>query len=199
MREGGFGVYHGIVDASLHDLLCREAQAARATASDTTLIENAADEVRGGMPARAFLTAQGGRVQDAFYHAAWLHTLLADLTGLRFTPTGARGTYTFYVRPGDHLALHRDVHECDLALITGLVNQDAGKTGGGRLRLYPARWREPLSSIRAEPDTAAHDVVLGDAETLLLLGGIIPHCLCPTGPDQERIVSILCFRETQAC
>lgn len=195
MQAGGFGVYRGIVDGELADMLRAEAEAAWLGASDATVVEDGAADTRGGMPARRYLTAHGGPAQDAFYAAPWLTEILGDATGLDFRPTGARGTYNYYVRPGDHLALHRDVRRCDLAVIAGLVAEDPCGTGGGGLRLYPDRLDEPLSAIRAAPDRGAFDISLGAGETLLLLGGIVPHKLLPTGNGQRRIVSIMCFRE----
>jgi hypothetical protein len=198
MREGGFGVYRGIVDEELGEMLRAEALAGWLGASDVTVTEDGAAETRGGMPARRYLTAHGGPVQDAFYAASWLAQILGDMTGLHFHPTGARGTYNYYVRSGDHLALHRDVRCCDLAVIAGLVAEDPCGSGGGRLRLYPDRLDEPLSAIRAAPDQGALELSLGAGETLLLLGGMVPHALQPTGDGQRRIVSIMCFREAGA-
>jgi hypothetical protein len=198
MRAGGFGVFRGIVEDELSAALRAEAEIAWLGASDATVLKDAPDEARGGMPARRYLTAQGGPIQDAFYAAAWLRGILGELSGLALVPTGARGTYNYYVRPGDHLALHRDVRRCDLTVIVGLVSDDPCQTGGGRLRLYPDRVGEALSTIRATPERGAVELSLGVGETLVLLGGIVPHALVPTGAGQRRVVSILCFREFTA-
>jgi hypothetical protein len=198
MRAGGFGVYRGIVDSELGALLRAEAEAGWLGARHAEVVEDAVAETRGGMPARRYLTAHGGPAQDAFYAAPWLCAILADATGVSFRPTGARGTYNYYLRPGDHLALHRDVRRCDLAVIAGLVAEDACGSGAGRLRLYPERIDEPLSAIRATPAQGAVEIWLGAGETLLLLGGLVPHALLPTGEGQRRIVSIMCFRAVGA-
>lgn len=195
MRAGGHAVYRGMVDAVLHARLVAEALEAWRAAEDATAREDRADEQRGGMPARAYRTAHGGPAQDAFYQAPWLAALLGDLSGLAVTPTGMRGTYNYYARPGDHLALHRDVRRCDLTLIVGLTAHDPLASGGGMLRLYPGRCGEPLSEIRRSPWQGARDVALAEGDALLLLGGIVPHCLRPVGPSQSRVVSIMCFRD----
>lgn len=194
LQAGGFGVYRGIVDAELTAGLRAEAERAWLGAGDATVAEDGADETRGGMPARRYLTAHGGPLQDALYAAPWLQRMLLELTGLELRPTGARGTFNYYVRPGDHLALHRDVRRCDLAMIAGLLADDPCRTGGGRLRLYPGRLDEPLSAIRATPALGAHEISLDAGQTLLLLGGLVPHTLLPTGDGQRRVVSIMCFR-----
>jgi hypothetical protein len=35
---------------------------------------------------------------------------------------------------------------------------------------------------------------LKPGETLLLLGGVVPHRLMPLGPDHLRIIAPLCYR-----
>jgi hypothetical protein len=193
MRMGGFAVYEGILDDQLLDLLRIEASAARAFATANETFDTWADEWRGGQPARKFLSAPGGPVQDAFYHAPWLSTTIREVTGLQVTPTGPRGTFTYYARRGDFLALHRDVKMCDIALITCLT-ENAHQVGeGGLLRLYPQRNGEPLSAIRSEPDRSSVHVRLVAGQTLIMLGGIVAHELLPVAEHQARIVSVLCF------
>jgi hypothetical protein len=196
LREGGLSVYRGLVDGCFAALR-EEAVQAWTQAADATLSEDRADEHRGGMPARAFRTAHGGPVQDALYHASWLAPLLGELAGLRVTPTGERGTYNYYTRPGDFLALHRDIRRCDLTLIVGLVAHDPLATGGGTLRAYPEAWSLPIQTVRRDGSLATVDVGLGEGEALLLLGGVVPHTLRPIGSGQRRVVSIMCFRDLE--
>lgn len=152
-----------------------------------------ADEWRGGAPARKFLSAPGDQVQDALYHAPWLRAWLAETVGAPVVPTGARGTYNYYARPGDYLALHRDIETCDLTVITCLYDNAADTDWGGTLRLYPHRNNEPLSAIRATPDQGSRLLRLHPGQTLTMLGGIVAHDLLPLAGDQLRIVSILCY------
>lgn len=198
MQVGGHAVYQGLVDTSLRDRLVAEALAAWPAAQDATVTLDRADEGRGGMPARAYHTSHGGQAQDAFYQAPWLPALLGDLSGLALAPTGMRGTYNYYARRGDYLALHRDVRQCDVTLIVGLLASDPLATRGGMLRLYPGRTHEPLSTIRSSPELGARDVALDEGDALLLLGGIVPHCLRGIGESQCRVVSIMCFRDLAA-
>ena len=198
MRAGGHAVYRGLVDPSLRDRLVAEALSTWPTAQDATVPLDRADERRGGMPARAYHTSHGGPIQDALYQAPWLPALLGDLSGLALAPTGMRGTYNYYARRGDYLALHRDVRQCDVTLIVGLLASDPLATGGGALRLYPGRTNEPLSTIRGSPRAGAHDIALDEGDALLLLGGVVPHCLCAIGESQRRVVSIMCFRDLGA-
>jgi len=104
-----------------------------------------AEDVRGGSPARRFHSARGGEVQDGFYNSEWVMKFLRSVCGSSLAPTAQRGTFSYYVQPGDHLAIHRDIETCDVAVITCLL--DAPDTGdGGKLCMYPTRAFEPLSS-----------------------------------------------------
>lgn len=147
------------------------------------------EDGRGGDPPRAFFSATGGELQDALYRAPHLHALLAREVGRPVRPAGERGTYSYYEKPGDHLGLHRDVSHCDLTLITCL--RDPG--GPGAVCVWPERIEEPLSAIRASPEDGAVRVPLAPGQSLLVLGGVLPHALLPVAPGQERVASILCF------
>jgi hypothetical protein len=151
------------------------------------------EEVRGGTPARRFRNSGGGPAQDAFYRAPWVIDFLRGLTRSSLVPTGERGTYSYYVRAGDFLAIHRDVRMCDIAVITCLKNGEAVEGDGGSLSLYPERMFEPLSAVRAAPGEGAHRLRLEVGQTIVLCGGLIPHTLLPVNEGQERIVSVLCY------
>ena len=145
------------------------------------------------MPARRFRNCSGGPVQDAFYHAPWVLDLLRGLTSPALAPTGPRGTFSFYVRPGDFLDIHRDIQTCDVAVITCLHDGSRAPGDGGSLCLYPERLFEPLSSVRATPDAGALRLRLGVGQTIVLCGGLVPHALLPVAEGQRRVVSVLCY------
>ena len=108
------------------------------------------------------------------------------------SPTGS-GSYSYYEEPGDFLALHRDILQCDLTVITCLMaRRMAGPTG--ELTIYPGLLREPLSVARAAGRQAGTVVALEPGQSVLLLGGLVPHEMTPTAGGQERIVAINCFR-----
>src|SRR5262249_3511959 len=111
--------------------------------------------------------------------------------GLR--PTGSLGTYSYYVRAGDFLDIHRDIVECDVAVISCLSDGQAGDGEGGRLCLYPDRLFEALSSIRATPELGAVKLRLDPGQTVVLYGGVLPHTLLRVAEGQTRIVSVLCY------
>lgn len=192
LTAGSFGVYAGLLGGGLLQWLQAEAFAASGVATEARLVEDRADEWRGGHPARAFLSAPGGRVQDAFYASPGLAGFLGGLVGRPCRPTGCRGSYNYYARPGDYLELHRDVDECDLAVISCLHRSPSRAVAGGGLVLYPEGVGLPLSAIRHR--TAGGVAVdLREGETIVLLGGMVPHRLLPLGEGEARIVSILCF------
>lgn len=200
LRRGGFDVFQGMLDRAMLRALRAEALESRAAAQPNDVLADDGEEVRGGNPARSFLSASGGPFQDAFYQAPWMAELLGGLAGTRVVPTGGRGTFSYYARPGDFLALHRDVEACDVAVISCLQDgclQDgpgARDGGGGSLRVYPGRIAEPLSAIRRSPERGAVVLRLLPGQTLVILGGLVPHTVLPVAAGQERIVSVLCYR-----
>jgi len=147
---------------------------------------------RGGSPARRFLSANGGPVQDSILQAPGFSGALAELCGITVRPSGGRGTFTYYARPGDHLAIHRDVEQCDLAVITCLHETHPTLTAG-KLAIYRGRTAEPLQAIRATPEDGCRPLPLPPGQTALLFGGIVPHQILPLAQGQLRVVSILCF------
>lgn len=136
----------------------------------------------------------GGPIQIRMYQDPRLSRFLSDECGLRLVPSGRRGSYTYYARPGDFLGLHRDTSYCDLVMITVLEDNSSPHEPSGSLVLYPGRTNENLSSIRATPKVGAEMFKILPGQTILLMGGVIPHRVIPTGPDQKRVISALCFR-----
>lgn len=194
MSRGGFDVFAGVLNARGLALMRSEADRLRPTARVSEVVDSDDEDVRGGSPARRLASAPGGGVQDAFYASSWVLGFLKDVAGVPLVPTGERGTYSYYVQPGDHLALHRDIVTCDLAVITCLRDTYGSAGGGGLLYLYPERHAEPLAAIRATPSRGAVAVRLEPGQTIVMFGGIVPHLLTPVGAGQERIISILCYR-----
>jgi hypothetical protein len=194
LRRGGFDVFEGLMDERARELLLSEAMGcfAAAEASDVPLSDD--EEVRGGSPARRFLSATAGPIQAALYRAPWMLDFLREVSGAPVHPSGEIGTYTYYVRAGDHLAIHRDVEWCDLAVITCLSDEPDVVGLGGMLCLYPERLSEPLSAIRAAPEHGAVRLRLLPRQTIIMLGGIVPHAVLPITNGQERTVSVLCYR-----
>ncbi|HEX8129812.1 MAG TPA: hypothetical protein VF527_11980 [Pyrinomonadaceae bacterium] len=193
LSRGGFDVYEGLLDESFRKQLLAEALKHYVEALECDIPVSDKEEVRGGVPARRFLNAMGGPVQDAFYRAPWVLDFLRQLTAPSLVPTGVRGTYSYYVRTGDFLAIHRDIQTCDLAVITCLQDGAAVEGDGGSLCLYPERFLEPLSAVRSTPEEGALRLRLDVGQTIALCGGIVPHTLLPVAEGQERIVSVLCY------
>jgi hypothetical protein len=194
MRKGGFDAFEGILSDNAHKLMLSEAVQLSVTAQVSDVPVSDDEEVRGGSPARRFLSAPGGEIQEAFCHADWLLGFLREVTGVPQLIGGGRGTYTYYARPGDYLALHRDVDTCDLAVITCLHDGPNLAGQGGVLCLYPTRLFEALSSIRESPGQGEVGLRLRPGQTLVMFGGIVPHALSPVVNGQMRIISVLCYR-----
>ena len=190
---GGCLVCDGFPDLGWIGALRSEAESLMKSAEVQNCPNNDAEEIRGGVPSRSLLTAGGGPVQDAFYANPFVHNTLSELCATRVVPSGTRGSFNFYSRPGDYLGLHRDIDECDVALIT-VLHDTAGPGEGGTLVAYPDRHREPLSAIRANPRIGAEAVCAQPGQSIIIAGGLIPHCVLPTVPSQLRVISALCFQ-----
>ena len=194
MKGGSCAIYDHLPGAAACARLLAEARQRLHGAVASAVAVSDGEEQRGGSPARCFISAGGGDEQAAFYRAPETARFLAGICAAPVRPTGGGGTYTYYARPGDHLALHRDIEMCDLAVVTCLLDRHRGDSAGGLTRFYPARLHEPLSRIRATPDDGAVSVRLPVGHTMVMFGGLVPHLIEPVGPGELRIVSILCFR-----
>jgi hypothetical protein len=193
LARGGYTVIDTLPGGtSLYRMILREALDAAPQAERQEYDRDEADE-RGGTPARRLFSSGGGDAQQALYSCRRFHGLLAGLVGANLEPTGAKGSYSYYVRPGDFLGLHRDILQCDVAAITCLC--DCGGDGdSGALRLYPGRAAEPLTVIRSTPDQGVASVQLHPGQTIILLGGYVAHATVPMSAAQKRVISVLCYR-----
>ncbi len=194
MRQGGFGVYEGLPDAETFAGLYAEAAERYTTAATQECCDDDFAEGRGGRPRRSLLSAEAGPVQDALYAAPWLSDVLSSACGVPIVPSGNRGSYSYYARPGDFLDLHRDVERCDMTMITALHDNSDPSDPAGALVLYPERIHEPLSAIRERPNDGTYPVKLSPGQTILLYGGVVPHRVLPVREGQVRIISVLCFQ-----
>ena len=194
MKAGGCAIYDHLPGTAACARLLEEARRCLRGAVASAVATSDSEEVRGGSPARRFISAGGGEEQAAFYRDPETTRFLAAICNAPARPAGESGTYTYYVRPGDHLALHRDIETCDIAVVTCLLDRHREGSSGGVMRFYPARRHEPLSRIRATPGDGAVSVRLPVGHTMVMFGGLVPHVIEPLGPGGLRIVSILCFR-----
>ncbi len=194
LREGqGCVVYERFPESDWLEALHSEVRSLSDRAQRQDVAEGDADDVRGGTPRRSLLTVEGGPQLKHFYADPSLTEVLSEQCGAPLRPRGPEGSYSLYVRPGDHLGLHRDMEECDVAFIT--VLEDTAPPGdGGTLVVYRGRCDEPLASIRARPDYGAEAVHARPGQSILLAGGLVPHCVTPTAAGQVRIISALCFQ-----
>jgi len=194
MKRGGFEVFEGLIGTNTRNEMLSEALALLPDATDCEVQIPDGEEGRGGMPRRRFANARGGTLQQAFNTAQWLLDFLRGLTNPALIYTGEVGTYSYYLRAGDHLDIHRDIVTCDVAVITCLYDDTPVDQDGGRLCLYPERYLEPLSMIRGRPEQGGVKIRLDIGQTIVMYGGIIPHALLPLAEGQTRIVSVLCFK-----
>jgi hypothetical protein len=192
MLRGGFGTYAGFLDDSGLQRILDEAKLNRRVAVESKVLNQDNEEVRGGNPPRCFLSAPGGVIQDSFFRSPWMLQTLQSITGVSVRPSGDRGTYTYYTRAKDFLSLHRDIETCDMAVITCLAN-NRPQARSGSLRVYPGKFEDRLSEIKASCGAGSSLIQLMAGQTLVLLGGLLPHEVLPVDYGQERIVSVLCY------
>jgi hypothetical protein len=194
MKAGGCAVFDGFPGPGACARLLTESRLHLKGATACFVAGSDREEVRGGEPARSFITASGGTEQAALYHHPETASLVAETCNAAAHPTGGGGTYTYYARPGDHLALHRDIETCDIAVITCLFDRYRRGSSGGLTHFYPTRLQEPLSEIRSRPQNGLVSLRLPVGSTAVMFGGLLPHLITAQGPGEVRIVSILCFR-----
>jgi hypothetical protein len=192
---GGVAVLE-IVDGATWNGLAFEARSAYQDSDRQECFEGDDAEGRGGVPRRALQSAPGGPVQDSLYASPWLHASLTAYCGLPIVPSGNRGSYSYYVKPGDFLDTHLDIDTCDVTLITVLHDDTSPHERAGGLAVYPGRFGASLGDIRAAPDDGVAIVKARPGQSILILGGLVPHRVEPLGPTGQRIISALCFRTT---
>jgi hypothetical protein len=191
---GGLAVLDGIPGPASREELLEEALARQATAARQSSLAGAGAETRGGEPQRALSTAGGGEVQDVVYHSPELRQHVSELLGLDVVPSGGRGSYSYYDRPGDFLDLHRDIDTCDVSVITVLQDSGSGDDYTGALVVYPDYVEEPLSAVRQAAGRGGMAIRVLAGQTVVLLGGLVPHQVLPVAAAQARIISVLCLR-----
>ena len=137
-------------------------------------------------------------MQDELYASPGLSAVLSEQCGAPIVPSGNRGSYSYYVQPGDFLDTHLDVDTCDVTLITVLYDDIDLDDVAGALAVYAGRFSASLSSIRAAPDEGVGFVKARPGQSIVILGGLVPHRLVPLGAAGQRVISALCFEAAAA-
>lgn len=141
---------------------------------------------RGGTPSRACTVASASPAHLEIHAAPDLKAFLSAQAGVPIVTAGG-GSYSWYEERADFLALHRDIVGCEATLATCLF----ASPGRGGLVVHPSQIGQAL-----EPVAAGHGVRvdLAPGDTLLLLGGFVPHEVTPMDAGQTRLVSLMCYR-----
>jgi hypothetical protein len=193
---GGYLVVCGLFDEETLRGLRAEADVVRSEAERMLVADSDGTEGRGGYPARAYRSGPGRDLHWGLHGCQQMAETLRRVCGVTVSATGG-GTYSYYEQTGDFLAVHRDVLQCDIAVITSLTNCMMDSSTG-ELVVYPEFIREPLSKVRTAGRSSGTLVPLDRGQTVILLGGIVPHEVAPTCAGQERIVAINCYRAQTA-
>lgn len=190
--SGGVAVIDGLVDGRTLAGLCAEAQTNYARADRQVCAVATSDNCdgRGGVPPRQLSTAGGGPVQDELYRSPYLRSFLGELCGGPVRQSGSRGSYSYYVAPGDHLGLHLDIVTCDVTVICVLA--DSSPDNGGALAVRRGNVGVPLSALRRSPHLGEEAIKAPAGSSIVILGGLVPHRVMPMTTGQ-RVISALCF------
>jgi hypothetical protein len=191
---GGVTVVPGVPDANIVVALALEATSNYVSATRQVCVRSDGAEGRGGVPRRALTSAGGGPVQDALYASPMLNGLLSSLCGARVLPSGNRGSYSYYVEPGDFLDVHLDIPTCDVTLITVLDDKAPGGESGGALEAFPLAVGAPLSMIREHGYPGGRVVKAEPGQSIVILGGLVPHRVLALKAGGQRVISALCFK-----
>lgn len=189
---GGFAVLPELLNKNDLALLREEATSVRPTGKRSYADISDRTEERGGAPGRSFRSAAGLQTQLRIFSSEPVIDSLVDTLGGAVRLAGS-GSFTYYEEAGDYLELHRDIVTCDLAVITCL-DETSTTSEDGKLLAYPEFRGEPLANVRASGRVGATPINLRPGETVVMLGGIVPHEVTPMMPGQERIVSVMCYR-----
>src|ERR1035441_1306017 len=192
LHAGGYLVVSGLFGEETLQGLWNEATDARPDAVRSYVADSDGTEGRGGCPARAYRSGAARELHWSLHGCQQMTDVLSGLCGVAVSATGG-GTYSYYEEAGDFLAVHRDVLQCDIAVITSLTST-TGDGLTGELVVYPEFIREPLSTVRTAGRTFGKCVPLDRGQTIILLGGVVPHEVAPMRAEQERIVAINCYR-----
>jgi hypothetical protein len=192
-QAGGATVVDGIPDPVTAARLVAEAMEVYPSADRQHVAVDDGAAGRGGMPVRRLWSAGGGPAQDTFYAAPWLTDYLSAVCGTPVAPAGSRGSYSYYVGDGDFLGLHLDIETCDVTLISVLRDDGGPGDPAGGLLVHAAHLGQDLHAVRRAPHEG---VVLKAApgQSIVLLGGLLPHETVPVVADRPRVISALCFR-----
>jgi hypothetical protein len=194
-RGGGFAVAR-VVNPRAVDVLAREALRLMPSAQPSEVYRSPEDEDGPGRgnPARHYETADSGPALQRLYEATGIRRVLQRATGLDWEPSGPAGCYLYYREAGHYMGVHRDIEICELALITCVYESGAPPRGpSGALQLWPGRGDEALTQIRRDREAGRVAVHLRPGDSVLLLGGLIPHAVAPVAPGHVRITAPLCF------
>lgn len=194
LAQGGFQVVPQLFSKPSMLAMFEEARQLFGSAKEEMRNDEDDEDWRGGLPPRRFFSSGGGPVQDALYQAPALQAMLSELIGTPVRPSSNRASYSYYCRPGDHLALHRDVERCDISVIVVVSENTKPHEPGGELVVYPDYIDDPLSTVRRAPERGAVPLKLAAGETLILAGGMVPHVVRPVVAGQYRITAPLCFQ-----
>ncbi len=191
IEAGGICIFENFLSPSWFKALRQEGLDKRTDALEQKKDQQDLKEWRGGNPSRFLVNADGGDILNRIYADGGLGDRLSKIIGNPVRPTGNHGSYSYYDRPGHYLGLHRDIPNCDITYICCLDRSES-KPSSGALRLYHKSFKSKLEDI--DSSTPHIDIDMRQGQSVLLLGGYIPHEVLPAAPGFSRTISVMCFK-----
>jgi hypothetical protein len=191
-RNGGYLVTRILSDQGLEMLLAEALAQREECAEHNELLGGYRQDERGRADGR-LESAPGGPILDALYHSDKVLQLLHRVTGVRWRPAGPKGTFSYY-RSHDFLGRHRDIHGCDLAAITCIMDTGGCDSGdSGRLAVYQSSRSDQVDEMPVPRAAACVKIRMRAGDSVILLGGIIDHEVCSLRTGHFRVVAPLCY------
>jgi hypothetical protein len=95
---------------------------------------------------------------------------------------------------GSSISLHLDIDTCDVTLISILRDDSPPRDPAGSLLVHTVHLGADLDTVRQDPERGTAVALARPGQSIVILGGMVPHETIPVGDRGPRIISALCFR-----
>jgi hypothetical protein len=86
-----------------------------------------------------------------------------------------------------------DIDSCDVTLISVLRDDSPPMDPAGSLLVHTEHLGADLDTVRRDPERGTAVAKARPGQSIVILGGMVPHETIPVGNQGPRIISDLCF------